>query len=187
MKRFVKFLGVALLATSMAFVACSKDENGDTSEATTVDKTPSVTFKFDGKTYGKSDVKVNYASVASEEESYVYSFQASGDTTNTYPYVELEMSRPMGSINFTLDYFGIATSYERYEETGDCDWEMLWSSYEFKVTEFDAAANRMNISLSGSLYDLVESQNDSKEPSDCVQKKFSFEAKNIVFGSPDNL
>ncbi|MBQ0015418.1 MAG: hypothetical protein KBT04_00340, partial [Bacteroidales bacterium] len=66
------------------------------------------------------------------------------------------------------------------------EWIANIDSCSFNITEFDATLNRMNISISATLYDYAELTAEPQKTGAYTTKALSLEAKNISF-NPANI
>jgi hypothetical protein len=186
MKKYFKFLGLALLATSMfGFTACEDDENTNT-EVAAAEEGVTVTFGnntwtanyFEGATYLETDGR---------NKQFFAIYATPNNSIGTLPYQE--GGEEEGYITFPMLYFQTEADegnnhggdvyvqyYEKAENTyalqdGDGDWDFYgWEkgsgdddNMTIVVTDFNSSNFVISGTINGTLYEIRNDQTHTGE------------------------
>ncbi len=168
MTKYFKLLGIALLATSLAFVSCGDDGDDTTDPGTgtnppTEEVTPGIKVTFGDQTWEA------LATEASNMTSYgmaivtAYNYQDPA-AEDTYPKAEIALAPTVGTVQATADpnnsgalsnngwveYYAAKTWYMNNAPYGD------WWAKEatINVTEFDATASTISVKVNATMFEL---------------------------------
>lgn len=155
MKNIFKFMGLALVAGSLLFTACKKDEN-DTTDTTPANPTPANTYTL---TWDGQAQELAFAQGLTNGTS-LWAFQAAraaeGNSVS-FPYFVVYMSgADAASMEIYPDY--TEAYIETYYSDGQSnygDWQYD-STEDLDVTALDATNRTMSAKIAVSMYSLTD-------------------------------
>ncbi|MBR5831505.1 MAG: hypothetical protein IKY79_02690 [Bacteroidales bacterium] len=165
MTKYFKLLGIALLATSMAFVSCG-DEGDDTTDPGTnppTEVTPGIKVTFGSESWDALATEGLDYSTYGMAILTAYNYQ-DPSAEDTYPKAEVAVATTLGTAEVTADpsnsaqlsnggwieYYAAKTWYMSNSPCGD--W---WAkSATVNVTEFDATAATMSVKVNAVMFEL---------------------------------
>lgn len=175
MKNIFKLMSVAVLAASMIFVSCKKDENND---EPTPQQDNTYTLKWDGEVQ-------NPGYVGALTNGQMFAFQAADHLEGNSIYLPIFTVYMMGSSasdmaiipNYTE--VGIEQVYTDASNNQYLDWQYdEEANQSFNVTAFDATTYKMSANMALTFYSLTDYINNAEELS---QKVLELTLNNYTF------
>lgn len=175
MKNIFKLMGIALLASSMIFVSCKKDNGGD---EPTPQQENVYTLKWDGQTQ-------NPGYVGAMTNGQMFAFQAADHIEGQNIYLPIFTVYMMGTSASDMAIVpnstevGIETVYSSESGQQYLDWQYdQEGNQSFKVTAFDATTYKMSAEMSLTFYSLADYIDGNSSP---AQKVMDLTLTNYTF------
>lgn len=180
MKNTFKLMGLALLAGTLMFTACKKDDKDD-SETKPVDPQPTVAANFDGQ-----QLPIAYSYAVISEESNMFELAASQDSNAQFNIIDMAASIEGTLENKKKDEWvldGLEYTSDRQYMTTDEDslewgeWVMIGNGpEEFVYDSFDPTTLKLTTSATAKMYNFYTYYHDQD---DGVRKVLTVNAANI--------
>ena len=164
MKNIFKLMGLALIAGSMMFVACNKDENENNNSNNNQEPTYKVNVTWGTDTWGTDNIYWEQLSYQSGEPAPLFVWQAEKSAAATDPYCYGYTGDEMGTFTWDPnDETGFASYYDWFYFRNDDDYtEYNGKEYptcqpsEFTtvISALDVTAATVSMAVTGKTFDL---------------------------------